>query len=116
MGHLLKLQGNFWNGEEGFQASVTVMVSTHSSDPAPAGWDHLELGWCLAPEHSKCRQRGLTKEDKNKQSRMRKGEKAVLPWVSSRAVGREERQETDREKEENREKVNVALGKAGEAV
>lgn len=47
---------------------------------------------------------------------MRKGEKAVLPWVSSRAVGREERQETDREKEENREKVNVALGKAGEAV
>lgn len=92
------------------------MVLMHNSDPAPAGQEHLELGWYLAPAHSKYRQTGLTKEDKNRQSRMRKGEEAVLPWVSSRAVGREEQQETDRKKEENREKVNVALGKAGEAV
>lgn len=92
------------------------MVLMHNSDPAPAGQERLELGWYLAPARSKYRQTGLTKEDKNRQSRMRKGEEAVLPWVSSRAVGREEQQETDREKEENREKVNVALGKAGEAV
>lgn len=54
---------------------------------------------CL--QHRKHKQ---TKEDKNRARAGRGKEKKHLPWVSSRAVGREE-SEKDMEREEKREKL-----------
>lgn len=65
------------------------------------------MSWgCLQHSKHKHGVGGLTNGDENRARAGGGKEKKHLPWVSSRAVGREEH-EKDREREEKREKVNI---------
>lgn len=90
--------------------SITVVFLMHCSLLVSAGHEQHELR--LSTYNITHTYTGvLTEGDENRARAGRGKEKKHLPWVSNRAVGREE-QEKDREREEKREKVNIQEGKA----